>query len=349
MTGESRSPSPRPAGALTAEDLISSRRGRSLVFAYVQNAAEVSLLAADYEVTEKFGDVPLPEPTWRHLRFAMGCVVGGAMYWQPPHAEDQLCEDPAMKRALMPVAELLIDSGELSSWADSIALANQWDVQWFDTAGQRQRESADDQGGTTSAERLAEWRAEVIASEARYRLDALKHPGQEVSGEWWSTPPPQLWSTTQTWPDGTPIGLWLVEDDFGQEEARARGLSVRSDVRILEIDSPEDWAELCRRHSIDVTYQRHCVWREATGREGHWVIPDWSAVAQDFDGVRVSLAGYLRTAGTIIDIDRESASLLAGWNPGQTFWLNDVVTGVDEVVDWSLDDDTDEWRRVHEA
>jgi hypothetical protein len=94
------------------------------------------------------------------------------------------------------------------------------------------------------------------------------------------------------------------------------------------------------------------------------VIPDWSRVAEDFDGVHVSLAGYLRTAGAVVDVgdasfiedspsrptagdtDERTASLMAGWNPDTTYWLGDVVTGIAEVAEWVYDDDADAWRQV---
>lgn len=145
---------------------------------------------------------------------------------------------------------------------------------------------------------------------------------------------------------------------------------MRPDARIAEIRTPEDWAELCRRYPLDVTAQRRHVWFETTGRKGRWVIPDWSRVAEEFDGVHVGLAGYLQTAGAVIDVgscfpgeghgrlgeeseaiptagdtDDRTASVLAGWHPDTTFWLNDVIDTVTEVVEWRLDDGADRWVR----
>lgn len=39
-------------------------------------------------------------------------------------------------------------------------------------------------------------------------------------------------------------------------------------------------------------------WYRTTGRDGSWVIPDWSQVAHDYDGVHLSIAGYLTAATT---------------------------------------------------
>lgn len=68
-------------------------------------------------------------------------------------------------------------------------------------------------------------------------------------------------------------------------------------------------------------------WYRTTGRAGAWCIPDWAAVAQDWDAVHVSVAGYLTTATRALDLaDGTTATMLAGWNPDQTWWLTDAVT-----------------------
>lgn len=141
-------------------------------------------------------------------------------------------------------------------------------------------------------------------------------------------------------------------------------MQIREDARIAEINRPEDWAGLCRRYPLDVTAQHRSDWFETTGRKGRWVIPDWSQVAEEFDGVHVSLAGYLRIAGAVVDVgegdlvddspslptlgntDERTASLMAGWDPDTTYWLNDVITGVAEVVEWVVGDDIGEWVRA---
>ena len=84
-------------------------------------------------------------------------------------------------------------------------------------------------------------------------------------------------------------------------------------------------------------------------------------MAEDYDGVYVSLAGYVRTAGAVVDVgdgsllpeagdrpsygdtDDRTASLMAGWNPDTTYWLTDAVAGIVEVVDWAMDDETCAW------
>lgn len=334
-------------------------------------------------------------PTQEEVENEMAEVISRAMYWQPPLGDDQIASDPVMREALRPFAEVLIDTGLFDSWSLPINPNDQWVLAWddedhrgalpavFDRETGPVDSATEDRGidptdlfptntgdGIQPPWGLSEWLADVLTTETRYRHDFVKNAFEDVSGAWWSTPPDGLWTSTSTWPDGTPIGVKLVEDDFGLERARACRLSLRPDARIAEIRTPEDWAELCRRYPLDVTAQRRHVWFETTGRKGRWVIPDWSRVAEEFDGVHVGLAGYLRTAGAVIDVgscfpgeghghlgeeseaiptagdtDDRTASVLAGWHPDTTFWLNDVIDTVTEVVEWHLDDDADRWVR----
>jgi hypothetical protein len=83
-----------------------------------------------------------------------------------------------------------------------------------------------------------------------------------------------------------------------------------------------------------------------TGGQGTWVIPDWVAVSQDWDGVHVSLGGYLEAAYRAANAGG-GFTLLAGWNPDETLWLNDVVSSTDLLGDigpgqhWAIMPDRD--------
>lgn len=369
-----------------AQYLIDRQR-ENLLVVYGLDEDQMSQSVLPAEVAQKLRRIQRSEPTQTALRHAMCELIAGAMYWQPPHPDVILAEDPDMQNALLPFAHALVDSGLTDSWARTLDRDNQWSLAWddsehrgilpavfsadpatpMDLARVTRKDLTtvidDDMPGATSAQRLEAWTAEVLASEARYRLDFVRNPYQEVSGQWPSTPHHGLWSSTSTWGDEEPVGLDLVEDDCGLERARACHLVIGPNARICEINRPDDWAELCRRYPLDVSAQRRNVWFETTGRKGRWVIPDWSRVAEEFDGVHVSLAGYLRTAGVVVVVgdhslveasaslpaagntDDLTASLMAGWNPDATYWLNDVITGIAEVVDWSFDDERDEWMR----
>jgi hypothetical protein len=68
-------------------------------------------------------------------------------------------------------------------------------------------------------------------------------------------------------------------------------------------------------------------------------------VAGPADWVRLTVAGYLSTAGRALPVDvpglgRPAQTVLAGWDPDTTWWLTDVLTGGAQPIDWirKLDD-----------
>ena len=69
-----------------------------------------------------------------------------------------------------------------------------------------------------------------------------------------------------------------------------------------------------------------------------WLIPDYAAVAADWDAVHVTVAGYLTTAGIAIPADDGACTILAGWDPDATWWLNDVLSLTSPPEDWREDD-----------
>lgn len=78
------------------------------------------------------------------------------------------------------------------------------------------------------------------------------------------------------------------------------------------------------------TYRHTWAW---TGWDGEWLVPRWPAVAADWDGVHLSVAGYLSTAGRLLPAG-SARTLLAGWNPDETYWLADVIASFGEAQAW---------------
>ena len=58
----------------------------------------------------------------------------------------------------------------------------------------------------------------------------------------------------------------------------------------------------------------------------------------DWDGVHLSVAGYLATAGRALPVGK-ARTLLAGWNPDETYWLTDVLTPAGQAQAWHNDSD----------
>lgn len=134
------------------------------------------------------------------------------------------------------------------------------------------------------------------------------------------------------------VGLVLVEDGFGQKSAHCWPLAPRPGARIYEISSAEDWTELVGRYPIDVSNSRRHDWWRSTGWAGRWLIPDFAAIATDYDAVHLSIAGYLTTAGRALSVN-DGHTVLAGWDPDQTFWLTEVLAASGPGTNWlELDD-----------
>jgi hypothetical protein len=152
--------------------------------------------------------------------------------------------------------------------------------------------------------------------------------------------PTQLLTTRGTVADA----LELVEDSMGWEDATVT--SVRGAGCTLELRSSEDWAALCRAYPLEMTATVRHDWFRVTGRDGRWLIPDWTRVAQEWDAVHLSTLAYLRCATRLIEIDDEYASVIAGWAPDSTIWLADAAREWDGPRQhWARPQNADEWTR----
>ncbi len=130
--------------------------------------------------------------------------------------------------------------------------------------------------------------------------------------------------------DGSPISRWRLPVDPG--------------ARVWNIDRPEDWVALVERFPRLATV-RHAGWelpgpnqrrgdvdrlaslerqhgvRRTIGRH---VLPDWTAVAAELDGVHLSWAGFITTEGFVSDLGRGGVTMLRYWASERTLWLRDV-------------------------
>ncbi|QNO38242.1 hypothetical protein H4J02_04235 [Protaetiibacter sp. SSC-01] len=342
-------------------ELLAAPRGRRLCLE-VALAAEPAVVPAVFDAERAFhgegvavlrfgagADEPLPPPTGladagralggiraesidavaaddTRVLECLASTVDSATYWQAPDARDELAAQPEVAEALIAVADRLVAHHLLARWSGS-SFGSGWRVE-FDA------DASATLAFTNPDAVLEQWRGETHSDEAHARVaDAQGRAGSMTSGTWWSFPT-CLPTASDTFAD-VPCGLTLVEDSLGWE--RALVSPTRGAGRVLDIDEAT-WVELCRRHPVDVTSSRRHDWGRATGREGRWVIPDWSAVAQEWNAVRLSIAQYLVLAGRPLPVDDECASLIAGWGPGVTRWLTDGVRVVGEPEVWVRSD-----------
>ena len=232
------------------------------------------------------------------------------------------------------VAEAIAASPDAAWWGSGVELDDQWAAPW-EGDGQAPAESV--------PVVLAKWREAAQNEEARAARERPDDAHANWSGVWWSAPPSALVCSTRRLPDGSPAGLWFVEDSMGWETAVATPLDVHP-ARVVEIDGPEAWVDLCRRHPLVVTASRRHDWFRTTGRDGGWVQPDWSRVAEEADGVHLSVAGYLAAAGRALDVDDGWATVVGGFNPDTTYWFAGVAARPRDEQRWQRTDDG--WERA---
>ena len=91
------------------------------------------------------------------------------------------------------------------------------------------------------------------------------------------------------------------------------------EVRVFEIHGPSDWHDLCVRYPAED--QRGCL------------VPNWGAVAEEWDGVHLSFGGLL----TAEQNRYESAAgwtMLDSWHAEQTYWLRAQKTETERQPDF---------------
>jgi hypothetical protein len=326
----------------TGADLLSGPRGRRVCLSLLaetdprlralERRAEVGRASLHFVstlkdlVTEASEQLPSEFGEFA-LMTALLESVDAARYWQEPYEVDRLLADPRVQAALAPVAEAVASSPEAAWWSTPLDRERQRYVQWLD-------ETPGEPPALVGARpQLEQWKARTVADE----LQSRERPyglAENVSGYWWSAPQlVPLVTTTRALPLLAAVGLVLVEDTFGWQQARVWSLRPASDARVFEITGSDAWAELAGRYPLDVSLSRRHDWWRATGYDGSWLIPDWAAVASDYDAVHLTVLGYLTTAGRALSFG-DSHAVLAGWNPDETYWLADVLAESGTPSEW---------------
>lgn len=259
----------------------------------------------------------------------LAAAVDSARYWQEPEGEDVLAATPEVRESLRRVAAHVAAHPAARWWSAPVDRAGQWTATPEDRIGPGPAGAA--------ADALARWRAHTVEDEARAVRERPADPRASWSGEWWSTPPRELTRTTRAL-GGGPVGLRLEEDAGGADRATVQRVDVPPGATVLELDSPDAWVDLCRRHPLDVTASRRHDWYRTTGTAAGWVVPDWAAVAREVDAVHLTVVGYLTTAGRALPLGDGLATVLGGWDPDCTYWLVDPPGPRSPGEAWERDD-----------
>ncbi|HAY43983.1 MAG TPA: hypothetical protein DCY59_10775 [Micrococcaceae bacterium] len=363
------------------ELLLSGRRGRRLLWKFVSDSEEqtrasveeyplnLSMFHASYQVEATRGDsavmfgpgaaegrtvrvsvkelgrlisiTKLLPVTERLLQKSLENTVGHARYWQEPDGKDTLLAAPALRSPLRRVAEHIVASGFTEQWLAPVDMRRQFHVEF---------DQPDPAGSVTSTEpsifdKLLRWKENLLLTEARARAEKPTPVTALIGGEWWSKPSWDLRATTGVFTNQQPIAVSCVEDAFNWEQAVTRKASVPPAIKVLEILTANDWVQLCRSYGVEVTAHKRHDWYRTTGRDGAWMMPDWLAVSQDYDGIHLSIAGYLALAGECLELDEKFATVIAGWDPDKTYWFTDELRFHAAPDTWNCLDAYNEDRR----
>jgi hypothetical protein len=258
----------------------------------------------------------------------LASVARAAEQWEPslPGGQAEL---------LRPLAEAVASAPAASWWWEPTDLRHQrWvgcDHRRMLTRGSNVARAVEAAEEDAAAEEEAMARDWALTARRRRRGSAEV----AVSGTWWSGPlGGTVWTSRGNIGDLPAVELACAEDPLGEEEFEVWAVEIDPFARVYEVHEPGDWGQLAATHPRDVTASRWYDWSRWTGREGRWILPDWRSVATQWDGVHVSVAGYLSTARMAVDIGGGAATLLAGWDADQTLWLRDVFTDTQRLTTW---------------
>jgi hypothetical protein len=160
----------------------------------------------------------------------------------------------------------------------------------------------------------------------------------------WFTAPDNWFFTINPAPSSLHEAFGLAWDASSEHLSRW-SVQVDPAARIFEVRRPDDWAALVQAHPCETRTGRYEGW-EINGKDRHRVAdefdnlpaqraarsgvrrflePDWTSVADEWDGVHLSWAGFLTTEGTATDLGAGEVTMLRGWGSERTVWLNPVL------------------------
>lgn len=124
-------------------------------------------------------------------------------------------------------------------------------------------------------------------------------------------------------------------------------LRVDPPARVYEVNQPTDWEKLVTGYPLARSPRPNTSW-ELPGPNQHqheaealatvegqqamrthmnrFVEPDWNAVAEDWDAVHLTWAGFLTTEGLVVELADDDITMLRNWNSERTLWINPVLS-----------------------
>jgi len=158
-----------------------------------------------------------------------------------------------------------------------------------------------------------------------------------------------LWTVTDPCPEvhDDLVSVWEISPG---PISRWR-LPVEAGARVYEIHRPHDWLALVAAHPVEAM-RPHGGWelpgpnqsieksgllelpqqKAAVSDLATHVLADWSSVADSFDGIHLSWAGFITTEGYVIAAGDGKFTMLRYWGSERTHWLEDCF-GVPEPLE----------------
>ncbi len=228
---------------------------------------------------------------------------------------------------LRPAADALVSAPAACRWWDPVARADQRFLEWA--------------GWPRLTGPAVPWavRDSMTAGRAENARGLLlaQRRAAPARGCWWSVPEFAAQSmTTGGFGAVSPIALARFEDlctPLEETGATVWSLQIEPRARVMEIAGPADWQALVSACPADVTGTHAGEWRASSGLAGPWRLPDWEQVMEHYDGVHLTIGGYLACGG-VAPPAGDGHTMLTGWIPDATLWLRDVTTGQRRLGRW---------------
>lgn len=183
---------------------------------------------------------------------------------------------------------------------------------------------------------LAWWWSDIDRLQQRALLTNRKPPLYEPSlgqttieerlqgSAWWVSPTRALVTARRSSPNTGLVAGRLLDDYCDPFNYRMLPqIEVNGHSKVYEVHTMSDWAALVSAHPSPGLELRTYDW----GGEGTLLLPDWSSISQEWQGVHVSVAGYLNSAYQPLQLAHQEFTVLSGWHPDGTVWLSDPTRG----------------------
>jgi hypothetical protein len=139
---------------------------------------------------------------------------------------------------------------------------------------------------------------------------------------------PRSWLTTSTAYQGRSAVHALLAQQAGDWDPAyplpARAVQVDDAARVLELNTPKDW------HRLATSYAQEAAARPSSDKARE-VVPDWTGVASDWDGIHLTFGGFLLSV-FVKETHGKAVTQLWRWESESTLWLRDVFVSQTDLA-----------------